>query len=63
MSLFISNNCVNCGICELECPNNAIYSLEENYAIDQKLCTECVGYYDKPNCQFVCPINNVIIRI
>ncbi len=31
------------------------------YEIDSTLCTECVGHYDKPTCQSVCPITNTII--
>ncbi|WP_163335032.1 YfhL family 4Fe-4S dicluster ferredoxin, partial [Enterobacter hormaechei] len=41
--------------------NNAIYMGDEIYEIDADLCTECVGHYDKPTCQSVCPINNTII--
>lgn len=48
-------------MCEPECPNNAIYMGDEIYEIDADLCTECVGHYDKPTCQSVCPINNTII--
>lgn len=48
-------------MCEPECPNNAIYMGDEIYEIDANLCTECVGHYDKPTCQSVCPINNTII--
>ncbi|CAL1329457.1 YfhL family 4Fe-4S dicluster ferredoxin [Candidatus Providencia siddallii] len=62
MSLIITKRCVNCGVCELECPNNAIYFGKKFYEIDQKLCTECINYYNEPNCQLVCPITNVIIK-
>ncbi|MEY0399805.1 YfhL family 4Fe-4S dicluster ferredoxin, partial [Providencia rettgeri] len=44
-----------------ECPNDAIFMGDEIYEIDSNLCTECVGHYDKPTCQSVCPINNTII--
>ena len=48
-------------MCEPECPNDAIFMGDEIYEIDSNLCTECVGHYDKPTCQSVCPINNTII--
>lgn len=49
-------------MCEPECPNNAISVGEDIYVIDPILCTECVGHYDEPTCQKVCPINNCIIK-
>lgn len=61
MALLITKKCINCDMCEPECPNNAIYMGDEIYEIDVSLCTECVGHYDKPTCQSVCPINNTII--
>ncbi|EOE0523252.1 YfhL family 4Fe-4S dicluster ferredoxin [Providencia stuartii] len=61
MALLITKKCINCDMCEPECPNNAIYMGDEIYEIDANLCTECVGHYDKPTCQSVCPINNTII--
>ncbi|VAY02357.1 putative ferredoxin-like protein YfhL [Arsenophonus endosymbiont of Aleurodicus dispersus] len=62
MSLLITHNCINCDMCEPECPNAAISIGEEVYQINPNLCTECIGHYDKPNCQSVCPINNTIIK-
>ncbi|MFP3014058.1 MAG: YfhL family 4Fe-4S dicluster ferredoxin [Arsenophonus sp.] len=62
MSLLIINKCINCDMCEPECPNKAIYIGEEFYQINSNLCTECVGHYDKPRCQLVCPIINTIIK-
>jgi ferredoxin len=44
-------------VCEPECPNDAIYQGESIYEIDPNLCTECVGHFDKPQCQKVCPID------
>lgn len=48
-------------MCEPECPNDAIFMGAEIYEIDSNLCTECVGHYDNPTCQSVCPITNTII--
>ena len=57
MSLFITDECINCDVCEPECPNGAIAQGVEYYVIDPKLCTECVGHFDKPQCVEVCPVN------
>lgn len=57
MALFITDECINCDVCEPECPNNAIYEGDEIYEIDPALCTECVGHYDEPQCQQVCPVD------
>lgn len=56
MSLIIYDECINCDVCEPECPNGAISQGEEIYIIDPKLCTECVGHYDLPQCVEVCPV-------
>ncbi|WP_062265869.1 YfhL family 4Fe-4S dicluster ferredoxin [Endozoicomonas arenosclerae] len=57
MSLIITDDCINCDVCEPECPNSAISPGEEIYEIDPNLCTECVGHYDEPQCQQVCPVD------
>jgi ferredoxin len=57
MSLKITDDCINCDVCEPECPNGAISQGEEIYVIDPNLCTECVGHYDEPQCQQVCPVD------
>ena len=57
MALLITDECINCDVCEPECPNQAISMGEEFYVIDPARCTECVGHYDKPQCQEVCPID------
>jgi ferredoxin len=61
MALMITNECIVCGACEPECPNNAIAAGEEIYEINPELCTECVGYFDEPQCRSVCPVPEVII--
>lgn len=53
----ITDECINCDVCEPECPNNAIYQGEEIYEINPDLCTECVGHFDTPQCVEVCPID------
>lgn len=57
MSLIITDDCINCDVCEPECPNSAITQGEEIYEIDPNLCTECVGHYDEPQCVQVCPVD------
>jgi ferredoxin len=61
MSLFITDECINCDVCEPECPNDAISQGEEIYEIDPNLCTQCVGHYDEPQCQQVCPVDCILI--
>ncbi len=61
MALLIKKSCINCDMCQPECPNNAISMGSDIYEIDPLRCTECVGHYDQPTCMQVCPINNTII--
>lgn len=56
MALIITDECINCGVCEPECPNEAIFMGPEIYQIDPNRCTECVGHFDEPQCQQVCPV-------
>ena len=59
MATIITDECINCGVCEPECPNEAIDDGEgeglDFYYIDPKLCTECVGFHGEEACQEVCP--------
>lgn len=57
MSLKITDQCINCDVCEPVCPNHAIYPGESIYVIDPSLCTECVGHFDTPQCVQVCPVD------
>ena len=56
MALKITEECINCDVCEPECPNTAIYQGVEIYEINPNLCTECVGHFDTPQCVEVCPV-------
>lgn len=56
MALKITDACINCDVCEPECPNHAISQGVEIYEIDPARCTECVGHFDTPQCQEVCPV-------
>jgi ferredoxin len=57
MALKITDECINCDVCEPECPNDAIYMGPEIFHIKPDQCTECVGHFDKPQCQVVCPVD------
>jgi ferredoxin len=56
MATHITDECINCGACEPECPNEAISEGDDVYVIDPNLCTECVGFHDYEACQAVCPV-------
>ena len=70
MALKITEECINCGACQPECPNEAVFAGGEDYdhngkvspALSQEfyyvapeMCTECVGFHDEPMCISVCP--------
>lgn len=57
MALKITDECINCDVCEPECPNEAISQGEEYYVIDPLRCTECIGHFNEPQCQQVCPVD------
>ena len=57
MALMITDECINCDVCEPECPNDAIFAGEEIYEIDPAKCTECVGHFEEPQCRRVCPVD------
>ncbi len=57
MALLITDECINCDVCEPVCPNEAISEGEDIYVIDPDLCTECVGHFDEPQCVVICPID------
>jgi ferredoxin len=57
MALMITDECINCDVCEPECPNQAISMGADYYVIDPKRCTECVGHFDEPQCVQVCPVS------
>jgi ferredoxin len=56
MATYITDECINCGACEPECPNGAITEGDEIFQIDPNLCTECVGFHGDEACQTVCPV-------
>lgn len=56
MATTITSECINCGACIPECPNEAISEGDGVHVIDPERCTECVGFHDKEACQTVCPV-------
>ncbi len=75
MAVIITEDCISCNACQAECPNNAIYGAGEtyNYGGEEKdtlndehtyivpeKCTECVGFYDEPQCIAACPTEAII---
>ena len=52
----ITDDCINCDVCEPECPNEAIFMGPLIYQINPDKCTECVGHFNEPQCQQVCPV-------
>ena len=61
MATYITEDCINCGACEPECPNNAITEGDEFFEINAELCTECVGFFDHYACQEVCPVECCVV--
>ncbi len=57
MALMITDECINCDVCEPACPNLAISMGPEIYEIDPARCTECVGHFNEPQCVVLCPVN------
>jgi ferredoxin len=62
MALLITDECINCDVCEPECPNEAIYQGEEFYEINPALCTECVGHFETSQCVELCPVECIVMN-
>ena len=60
MALMITEECINCDVCEPECPNGALSAGEDGYVIDPAQCTECVGHFNSPQCIEVCPVDCIV---
>ena len=57
MALLITDECINCDVCEPACPNDAISEGDDIYVINPDLCTECIGHFDEPQCVVICPVD------
>ncbi len=62
MALMITDECINCDVCEPVCPNKAIYQGELIFEINPALCTECVGHFNEPQCVTVCPVDCIPVN-
>jgi len=62
-ALRITDECINCDVCEPQCPNNASSMGAEIYEIEPSRCTECVGHFDEPQCQVVCPVECIVFDL
>jgi ferredoxin len=56
MAYKISEDCISCGACETECPNQAIKEGDTTFVIDPAKCTECVGSHSTSKCAETCPV-------
>jgi ferredoxin len=61
MAMLIGKTCIRCNACITECPNGGIRETPTIYVIDAELCTECVGAFDRPQCEEICPIEGCIV--
>ncbi|MES2218194.1 MAG: YfhL family 4Fe-4S dicluster ferredoxin [Pseudomonadota bacterium] len=62
MALMITDECINCDVCEPVCPNKAIYQGALIYEINPDLCTECKGHFDEPQCVAICPVDCIPVN-
>ena len=60
MAYKITDECISCGACEPECPNQAISEGSSIYVIDPAKCTECVGHFESSRCANVCPVDSCV---
>jgi ferredoxin len=60
MALIINDECIACDACVAECPNDAISEGDPIYIIDPNLCTECIGFFEEPQCVEVCPVDSIV---
>lgn len=63
MALMITDDCINCDVCEPECPNEAITMGAKIYEINPYKCTECVGHFNTPQCQEICPVDSIVFNL
>lgn len=60
MALLIKDDCINCTVCEPECPNSAISAGDGVFVIDSDKCTESVGHFESSQCIDVCPVDCIV---
>lgn len=75
MSMIITDDCINCGACAVECPTDVIFEPGESWRVDGKenspmsmehffivteFCDECSGI-NQIKCITVCPMDAIKI--
>lgn len=75
MSMVITDDCINCGACAVECPAESIFEPAESYCVNEKyfspisrehffivteICDECAGFI-KVKCISICPMDAIKI--
>lgn len=73
MTMIITDDCINCGACAVECPTEAIYEPDKVYEIKGKIynpkakdhffivteiCNECADF-EKIKCVAICPMDSI----
>lgn len=59
----VKEKCIACYACEQECPTTAITQDKTGkFEINPKICVECVGFYEEPQCLAICPIDDCILK-
>ncbi len=53
MAYKIDNNCIKCGVCQGECPADAISEGDTVYVIDPDACIDCGA------CEAICPVGAI----
>lgn len=62
MTVRIVENCVTCGACAWECPNEAISPGDPHPVVEDNLCTECYGFFGEAQCVVVCPVDAIVVN-
>lgn len=57
----VASSCTGCSACEPECPNQAIIEKNGTFLIKPEKCTECIGYFDDPQCVAACPVDETVV--